>query len=137
MNPATTLFALSLAAAAGATPAAAAPPARDVAARVDAVFAAYDRPDSPGCALGVVHDGRLVRERGYGLAGLERYVPITVDTIFDIGSTSKQFAAAALALLEIDGRLSLDDDLRRHVPEIPAYERPITLRHLLHHTSGL
>jgi CubicO group peptidase (beta-lactamase class C family) len=105
--------------------------------RVDAVFAAYDREDSPGCALGVVRDGRLAYARGYGMANLEHAVPITPQTVFDIGSTSKQFTAAAILLLAQQGKLSLDDDVRKHVPALPAYERTITIRHLLHHTSGL
>jgi CubicO group peptidase (beta-lactamase class C family) len=106
-------------------------------ALTDAIFAEWDRPDSPGCALGVYRDGSIVYARGYGMADLERGVPITPHTVFDIGSTSKQFAAASILLLAHDGALSLDDDVRKHVPEIPAYSRPITIRHLLHHTSGL
>lgn len=106
-------------------------------ARVDQLFAAWDRPDSPGCALGVIRDGRLIYARGYGMANLEHAIPITPQTVFDIGSTSKQFTAASILLLEQQGKLSLDDDIRRFVPEIPEYDRPITIRHLLHHTSGL
>lgn len=105
--------------------------------KVDALFAQYDRPNSPGCALGVIRDGRLIYARGYGLANLEHDIPITSQTVFDIGSTSKQFAAASILLLAQQGKLSLDDDLRKLIPEIPAYEQPITIRHLLHHTSGL
>jgi N-acyl-D-amino-acid deacylase len=108
-----------------------------LAPRVDAVFADFDRSDSPGCALGVYRDGAIAYARGYGMAHLEHGVPITPRTIFDIGSTSKQFAAAALALLEQDGVLSIDDDVRRFVPELPTYDRPITIRQLLTHTSGL
>lgn len=105
--------------------------------RVDSVFAAYDRLDAPGCAVGVYRDGRVQYARGYGLADLEHRVPITPATVFDIGSTSKQFTAATILLLEQEGKLSLDDDVRRFLPELPVYERPITIRHLLHHTSGL
>jgi CubicO group peptidase (beta-lactamase class C family) len=106
-------------------------------ARVDSVFAAYDRPDAPGCAVGVYRDGRIQYARGYGLADLERRVPISPATVFDIGSTSKQFTAAVIVLLAQEGRLSLDDDVRRFLPELPVYQRPVTVRHLLHHTSGL
>ena len=106
-------------------------------ARVDSVFAAYDRPDAPGCALGVYRGGKIQYARGYGLADLERRVPISPATVFDLGSTSKQFTAATILLLEQEGKLSLDDDIRRFLPELPAYQRPITIRHLLHHTSGL
>jgi CubicO group peptidase (beta-lactamase class C family) len=105
--------------------------------RVDALFAGWDRPDSPGCALGVYRDGEIHYARGYGMADLERGVRITPHTVFDIGSTSKQFAAASIVLLAQEGKLSLDDDVRRYVPELPAYSRPITIRQLLHHTSGL
>jgi CubicO group peptidase (beta-lactamase class C family) len=107
------------------------------AARIDSIFAEWDRPDSPGCALGVYRDGQIVYSRGYGMADLERNVPITPHTVFDIGSTSKQFTAASILLLAQQGKLSLDDDARTHIPELPAYSAPITIRHLLHHTSGL
>jgi CubicO group peptidase (beta-lactamase class C family) len=105
--------------------------------RVDAVFADLDRADAPGCALGVYRDGRMLYARGYGLADLERQVPITPGSVFDLGSTSKQFAAATIVLLAQEGKLSLDDNVRRFIPELPEYERPITIRHLLHHTSGM
>ncbi|MEE9219170.1 MAG: serine hydrolase domain-containing protein, partial [Acidobacteriota bacterium] len=106
-------------------------------ARVNAVFADYDKPGSPGCALGVIQDGKLAYKRGYGMASLEHGAPITPDTIFRMGSVSKQFTAAAVALLAEEGKISLDDDVRKYLPELPAYERPITIRHLIHHTSGL
>ncbi|HYW12659.1 MAG TPA: serine hydrolase domain-containing protein [Longimicrobium sp.] len=106
-------------------------------ARVDSLFAAYDRQDSPGCAVGVYRDGAIAYARGYGMADLERRVPITPHTVFDLGSTSKQITAASVILLAQEGKLSLDDDVRRWVPELPVYQRPITLRHLLNHTSGL
>jgi CubicO group peptidase (beta-lactamase class C family) len=106
-------------------------------AHVDRLFATWDRSDSPGCALGVVRDGQLIFARGYGMANLEHAIPITPRTVFDIGSTAKQFTAASILLLEQQGKLSLDDDIRRFVPEIPNYGRPITIGHLLYHTSGL
>jgi CubicO group peptidase (beta-lactamase class C family) len=109
----------------------------DVTRRIDTLFARFERPGSPGCALGVYRDGRMVYARGYGSAQLELDVPITPATVFDIGSTSKQFTAMSILLLAKDGRLSLDDDVRRFLPELPSYGRPITIRHLLHHTSGL
>jgi CubicO group peptidase (beta-lactamase class C family) len=112
-------------------------PRSDVEARVDAVFAEWDHTDTPGCAVGVYRDGTMVYAHGYGMADLERGVVITPRTVFDIGSTSKQFAAASILLLQQQGRLSLDDEARRYVPELPAYSRPVTIRHLLHHTSGL
>ncbi len=108
----------------------------DVAA-VDAVFARWNHPDTPGCALAIVRDGEIVYEKGYGVANFEYDVPITPNSVFRIGSTSKQITAACVLLLEFDGALSLDDDVRRYVPELPEYEHTITLRHLMHHTSGL
>lgn len=105
--------------------------------KIDAIFAEFDRPDSPGAALGVVHHGQLVYSRGYGSANLDYNLPITPDTIFDIGSVSKQFTAAAIALLAQRGKLSLDDPIQAHLPEIRHYTHPITIRHLIHHTSGL
>ncbi len=105
------------------------------AARVDAVFARYTA-TSPGCALDVRRDGAPAYARGYGLASLELGVPIAPRTVFDIGSTSKQFTAASVALLALDGRLSLDDDVRKYVPELPDLGATVTLRHLLTHTSG-
>lgn len=130
------LAALLLVAAAGA-PLAAQPDSAALARRTDSVFAAYDRADAPGCALGVYRDGRIAYARGYGMADLERRVPIAPHTVFDLGSTSKQFTAASIVLLAQEGRLSLDDDVRTHVPELPDYGTPITIRHLLHHTSGI
>ncbi len=97
----------------------------------------YDKPDSPGCALGVIKDGKLVYARGYGMGNLEHNIPNGSKMVYDIGSTSKQFAAASVLLLAQQGKLSLDDDARKHIPELPAYQKPITIRHLLHHTSGL
>lgn len=107
------------------------------AAQVDAVFKDYDRKDSPGCALAVIQDGKIVYSKGYGMASLEHGVAISPQTVFDIGSTSKQFTAASILLLARDGRLALDDDIRKHVPEMPDYGTPVTIRHLLHHTSGI
>jgi CubicO group peptidase (beta-lactamase class C family) len=104
---------------------------------VDALFKAWDKPRSPGCALAVVQDGRVVHARGFGSAHLEHDIPISPETIFDIGSTSKQFTAACVGLLEQDGKLSIDDDVRKTIPELPDYGKTITLRMLLNHTSGL
>lgn len=105
--------------------------------RVDALFAEWDRPDSPGAAVAVVRDGFTVFRRGYGSAQLEYNIPITPSTVFHVASVSKQFTAFAIAMLAEQGRLSLDDDIRAHLPEAPDFGAKITLRHLLHHTSGL
>jgi CubicO group peptidase (beta-lactamase class C family) len=118
-------------------PQAAEPPAPSWAAQADAVFAQLDRPDSPGCALGVYQGGQVVYARGYGMADLEHDAPITPGSVFYAGSVSKQFTAMAVALAIRQGRLGADDDVRKYVPELPDYGRPITIQHLLHHTSGL
>ncbi|CAN5821681.1 hypothetical protein BH23GEM9_BH23GEM9_24330 [soil metagenome] len=106
-------------------------------AQIDAVFARYDRIDSPGCALGVISDGELVYQRGYGMANLDYGIANAPSMTYYVGSVSKQFTAAAIALLADEGRISIDDDVRRYIPELQDYGRPITIRHLVHHTSGL
>ncbi len=106
-------------------------------ARVDSIFARWSSPTSPGCAVGVARQGRPVLSRAYGMADLEHAASNTPATIFEAGSVSKQFTAGAVVLLAQQGKLSLDDDVRKHVPELPAYEAPVTIRHLIHHTSGL
>lgn len=108
-----------------------------LAEQVDRLFERWHRPDSPGAAVLVMKDGRVVHARGYGMADLEQGVPIRTTTVFDIASVSKQFAAMAIALLEAEGRLAVDDDVRKYLPELPDFGRPITLRHLVHHTSGI
>jgi CubicO group peptidase (beta-lactamase class C family) len=108
-----------------------------IARRVDSVFVALDKRTSPGCALGIYTAGQIVYTRGYGSANLEHDIPITPRTVFDLGSTSKQFTAMSLMLLQRDGKLSLDDEVRQWIPELPAYQKPVTIRHLIHHTSGL
>lgn len=106
-------------------------------AKVDQLFAEWDRSDSPGAAIAVVKDGEIIYKRGYGMANLEYDIPITPTTIFDIASVSKQFAAFAITTLSHDGKLSLDDDIRTYLPDVPDFGNTITIRHLLHHTSGL
>ncbi len=112
-------------------------PDKSITARVDEIFARWDKNDSPGCALGVIKDGKLIYTRGYGMADLEHNVPLTAQSVFYIASTSKQFTAANIALLARKGTLSLDDDIRKYLPELPPYEGTITVRHLVHHISGL
>jgi CubicO group peptidase (beta-lactamase class C family) len=106
-------------------------------AKIDAIFARVDHPDSPGCLLGVSRAGKVVYEKGYGMADLERDVPITPASIFHVASISKQFTAMSILLLEQQGKLSIDDDVRKYVPELPDYGKRITLRHLVGHTSGI
>ena len=105
--------------------------------QIDELFKQWQSPDSPGAAVLVVRDGRIEHARGYGMANLEHGIPIRPDTVFDIASVSKQFAAMAIALLEADGKLSLDDDVKKHLPELPDFGHRITIRHLVHHTSGI
>lgn len=130
-----TLLALSLPAAANAQHIIG---ARDSnALRTDSVFQHFDRTDSPGCALGVYEDGNIRYARGYGMASLEHGVSLSPRSVLDVGSISKQFTAMAILLLEKDGKLSLDDPIRKHFPEMPAYADKITLRRALSQTSGL
>ena len=105
--------------------------------KVDQVFAAYDRTDSPGCAMGIYRDGRILYARGYGMANLELGIALSPRSVLDIGSTSKQFTAFAIALLEQDGKLSLSDPVRKYIPELGAYADGIKVADLVHHTSGL
>src|SRR5262245_18857402 len=104
---------------------------------VDRVFDALRDTEAPGCALGVGRNGRVVYERGYGMANLETATPIRSSSIFHVASVSKQFTAMAIMLLARDGKLSVDDNIRKYLAEIPDYGTPITIRHLLTHTSGL
>jgi CubicO group peptidase (beta-lactamase class C family) len=109
----------------------------DVEQHIDRIFEQWNTAASPGCAVGVAEDGRTVLERAYGMADLEHDIPNTPETIFEGGSVAKQFTAGAVILLAIEGELSLEDDVRKYVPEVPDYGFPITLRQLMTHTSGL
>lgn len=108
----------------------------DVEARIGALFNEFDGA-APGCAVGVYRAGEVVFSKGYGLADLEAKAPITSRTVFDVASLSKQFTAFAVALLAHEGRLSLDSEVQTYVPELPRLGHPVTVRHLVHHTSGL
>ncbi len=105
--------------------------------KVDKLFEEWDSTVSPGVSMAIIHNGEMIYKRGYGMANLEHNVPNTSETVFRIGSTSKQFTAACIAILSLQGKLSLDDDIRKYLPELPVYEKPITVRHLVHHTSGV
>jgi CubicO group peptidase (beta-lactamase class C family) len=105
--------------------------------KVDKLFETWDSTVSPGASLAIIHNGEIIYKRGYGMANLEHNVPITPETVFRIGSTSKQFTAACIAILSLQGKISLDDDIRKYMPELPVYDKPITVRHLIHHTSGI
>jgi CubicO group peptidase (beta-lactamase class C family) len=110
---------------------------RDVGTIADSVFARWNSTRSPGCAVGVAQNGQTLLTRGYGMANLETGTPITAETIFESGSVAKQFTATAVVLLAMDGKLDLSDDIRKYFPEMPQYDRVVTIRHLLTHTSGL
>jgi CubicO group peptidase (beta-lactamase class C family) len=105
--------------------------------KIDRIFAEWNTTSSPGCALAVVKDGHIIYEHGYGMANLELGTAIAPQSVFDIGSVSKEITAMAMLLLVQDGKISLDADIRKYLPEMPDYGSAITLRHLLHHTSGL
>jgi len=105
--------------------------------RVDSVFADINRTDRPGCSLAIFEDGETVYAKGYGMGNLEYGIALSPRSVFHIASISKQFAAFAVELLVDDGLVSWDDDIRTYVPEIPDYGETITLRHLVHHTSGI
>jgi len=105
--------------------------------QIDAIFAKYDTTDKPGCSVGVIQDGRFVYKKSFGMANLDYDIPITADSKFHICSIAKQFTAACIVLLKMDGKLEIDDDVRKYIPELPDYGKTITIRHLLYHTSGL
>lgn len=105
--------------------------------RVDKAFEKYDHTNGPGCSIAVVKDGTIAYERGYGMADLDHGIANTPSTVFHVASVSKQFTAAAVLLLAQQGKLSLDDDVRKYLPEVPDFGATITLRQLIHHTSGL
>jgi CubicO group peptidase (beta-lactamase class C family) len=109
----------------------------DVAAKIDAIFKSWATLDGPGAAVGVYRGGVPIFMKGYGAANLEHRVPIDAATAFDLASTSKQFAAACVALLALDGKLDLDDPIRKHVPSLPEWAATTTIRHCVHHTSGV
>jgi CubicO group peptidase (beta-lactamase class C family) len=109
----------------------------DPAKLVDQLMFPYDRDDSPGVAVSVWSDGRNMFSGAYGMANLAYGIPFDLDTPTNIGSTSKQFTAFAIMLQEERGKLSLEDDIRTHIPELPEFDEIITVRHLITHTSGL
>ena len=110
---------------------------RDTNPAVDALFAPWDRPDSPGCTVGVLQNGQFIYRRGYGLANLDYRLPNGPGMVYYVGSDSKHFTAASVALLSLAGRISLDDDIRKYFPAMPDYGKPVTVRHLVYHTGGV
>src|SRR5262245_31834798 len=111
--------------------------AASIPARVDRLFATWNRPDTPGCGVGVSRNGAVIYEHGYGMANLERRVPITSSTVFRLASITKAFTAMSVLLAAERGLLSLDDDVSKYIPDWSDREHRVTIRHLLTHTSGL
>ncbi|MEM6700031.1 MAG: serine hydrolase domain-containing protein [Bacteroidota bacterium] len=107
----------------------------DVEKQIEELFMDYQ--NKPGCAVGIYHQGEIIYEKGYGYANLEHQVKVVPESIFDVASISKQFTAACVLLLEEEGKLDLDDPIQKYLPELPTYAKgAVTIRHLLHHTSG-
>ena len=107
----------------------------DLSKKIDSLFG--DRSEKPGCAVGVIENGEYIHSEGYGLANLEHEIPIGKDTIFRIGSVSKQFTTMAIAILEEKGQLSFDDEMKTHIPDLIDYGEEVTINHMIHHYSGL
>jgi len=108
----------------------------EIAPNIDDLFSVYSKPHSPGCSVGVIRDGGFVFRKSYGEASVELGVPLASQSTFYLASVSKQFTAASVVLAAEQGFLSLDDDVHKYIPEIPDYGHPITLRQMLHQTSG-
>lgn len=104
--------------------------------QIDAIFAHLDKPTSPGCSVGIIENGHLLYTRGYGSSNLNYEIPIRPSTSFALGSVSKQFTAMGIAILQEEGKLNVNDDIRKYLPEMPYYGHKITISHLIHHTSG-
>lgn len=108
-----------------------------LATRVDSLFANWNKTDSPGCVCAVMQDGKIAYAKAFGMEDLEHEVPLSLESVFHVASISKQFTAAAIALLVMSKTVSLDDAIHKYLPEFPEFDKPILIRHLLYHTSGL
>ncbi|MGE4619229.1 MAG: serine hydrolase domain-containing protein [Planctomycetota bacterium] len=113
------------------------PPVDELAPNIATLLKDWDQKDSPGCSIAVIKDGSLIYSGGFGMANLDHSIPNGADTVFRIASVSKHITAACMLLLQDEGHITLDSDIRQWLPEIPEYQKQITIRHLLHHTSGL
>ena len=105
--------------------------------QIDSLFIKFESSNSPGCAVGIFKDTSIVFEKGYGNADLEYYIPITPETDFNLASLSKQFTAACLALLILEKKVSLEDDVKKYIPALPDYDYPVKIKHLVYMTSGI
>jgi len=108
-----------------------------LALRMDSIFKTYNHSSGPGCAVSIIRDGKVIFEKGYGMASLEYDVPISPGTVFDIASVSKQFTGFAISTLIQEGKISPDDDIHQYLPDLPPFGKKIRIRNLLHHTSGI
>ena len=104
---------------------------------IDSLFLDWNKPDVPGCAIGIIENGQLIYSKGYGIADLEHDVQITPTSVFYIGSVSKQFVTFSILLLEEQGKLNLDDKIQKYLPDFPEYDSTLTIRNFIHHTSGV
>ncbi|WP_149304999.1 serine hydrolase domain-containing protein [Pareuzebyella sediminis] len=104
---------------------------------IDSLFLEWNKPETPGCAIGIVKDGELIYSNGYGIADLEHDIEITPSSVFYIGSVSKQFVTFSILLLEEQGKLDLDDRIQKYLPDFPDYNSNLTIRNFIHHTSGV
>lgn len=104
---------------------------------IDSIFSNINRDDSPGCAVGVFRAGEIIFSKGYGMASLEHNISLSPNSIFNLASVSKQFTALSVILLAQEGKISVDDPIYKYLPELPEYVAPVTIRHLIHHTSGI
>jgi len=104
---------------------------------IDSLFLEWNKSDVPGCALGIIKDGKLIYANGYGIGDLEHDIEISPSSVFYIGSVSKQFVTFSILLLEEQGKLNLDDRIQKYLPDFPEYDTPLTIRHFIHHTSGV
>ena len=109
---------------------------QDTVAIIENIFSRY-KPNNPGSQLSIARNSQVIFSKAWGLANLEHNIPLTTNSIIEAGSVSKQFTAAAILLLEQQGKLSMEDDVRKYIPELPDYGTPIKLHHMMHHTSGL
>jgi CubicO group peptidase (beta-lactamase class C family) len=105
--------------------------------KIDSLFSSWTETNHPGGAIGIMQNGKILYSKAFGLASLEYQVPNTAETIFNVGSVSKQFTAMGIVILHEKGLLSIDDDIRKHLPDMPDFGHSITIRHMLHHTSGM
>ena len=104
---------------------------------IESNYIDLDRTDGPGCSVGYARNGVLIYQRQFGMANLEHNIPIDSTTVFRIGSTSKQFVATSIAMLSLQGKLDLDDDIHTVLPDLPDYGQPVTIRQMVNHSSGI